>query len=52
MAAMPKAVEILSRLHSNSLLSGFRKMPNVKTRREPKLTITPQKAAATTSHPG
>jgi len=52
MAATPKAVEMLSRLHPNSALKGFRKMPNVKTRRDPKLTMTPQKAAATTSHPG
>jgi hypothetical protein len=51
-AAIPKAVEILSRLHPNSALSGFRNTLNVKTSMEPKLTMTPQKAARTTNHPG
>ena len=41
-AANPKAAEIDSRLHPNAPLKGFRKMLNVKTSNDPKLTIAPQ----------
>src|SRR5207244_2623195 len=50
-AAIPNAAEMLSRPQPNSPLSDFRKTLNVNTSSEPKLTITPQKAASTTSHP-
>jgi hypothetical protein len=43
---------MLSRLQPNSSLKGFRKIPNVNTSKHPKLTMTPENAAATTSHPG
>jgi hypothetical protein len=49
-AAIPKAVEMLSRLHPNSVLSGFKNTPKVNTNSDPKLTVTPQNAASTTSH--
>jgi zona occludens toxin (predicted ATPase) len=42
---------MLSRLHPNSALKGFKNTPNVNTSIEPKLTITPKNAASTTSHP-
>src|SRR6476661_7551341 len=51
-AAIPNAAEMLSRLHPNSALNGFRKTLKVKTRSDPKLTMTPKNAASTTSQPG
>src|SRR5581483_9135456 len=50
-AAKPNAAEIDSRLHPNVALSGLTKMLKVKTSRDPKLTMAPQYAAATTSQP-
>ena len=51
-AAMANAREISSRLQPNSADNGLRKIPNVKTSSDPKLTIAPRLAAATTRQPG
>jgi hypothetical protein len=41
-AANPKEAETDSRDHPKALLRGFRKVPKLNTRSEPKLTITPK----------
>ena len=51
-AAIPNASDTASRDHPNSLVSGFRKMPKVKTSSDAKLTNTPMPDAAATRHPG
>src|SRR5436309_15486719 len=45
-AATVNASDTCALLQPNSAVSGFKKMPNVKTRSDPKLTKPPQHAAA------
>ena len=49
-AAKPNAAETPSRDQPKAPLNGLTKVPKLKTRREPKLTITPKYAAATMRH--